>query len=104
MSFGPFAALPSLAATGMTPTSGTSALSSLAQKTESNIASALAKGVESNIAHGAKSLFSGEFLLRGVTLLLGLLLIAAGLFSHPVVREKIVSAGKVAGKVAAVAA
>jgi len=41
---------------------------------------------------------------RMVTLILGLMLIAAGLFSHPAVREKIVRAGKAAGKVAGEAA
>ena len=39
-----------------------------------------------------------------VTLILGFLLVAAGLFSHPAVREKIATAGKVAGKAAALAA
>lgn len=39
-----------------------------------------------------------------VTFILGFLLVAAGLFSHPAVREKIAAAGKVAGKAAALAA
>lgn len=93
-------ALPSLAATGMMPTNGTSALSTLAQGAESLFAQAQPP----KKTGGGAGIFGGDFLLRGVTLLLGLLLIAAGLFSHPAVREKIVSAGKVAGKVAAVAA
>lgn len=41
---------------------------------------------------------------RWITFLLGVLLVAAGLFSHPAVREKIVAAGKTAGKAAALAA
>lgn len=41
---------------------------------------------------------------RGVTLLFGLLLIAAAIFSHPVVVETAKSAGRTAGKIAAVAA
>lgn len=42
--------------------------------------------------------------VRAVTLILGLLLIAAALFSHPAVRERVVTAGKAAGKAAALAA
>lgn len=49
-------------------------------------------------------LFSGWFSLRGVTMIIGLLLLAAAFFSHPAVREKIVVAGKTAGKAAALAA
>lgn len=97
MSLGPFAALPSLAATGMTPTNGTSALSTLAQGAESLFAQAQPPTKTGGSGGG---IFGGDFLLRAVTLLLGLLLIAAGLFSHPAVREKIVEAGKVAAAAA----
>lgn len=53
---------------------------------------------------GKADLFSGWFSLRGVTMIIGLLLLAAAFFSHPAVREKIVVAGKTAGKAAALAA
>ncbi|HXT74616.1 MAG TPA: hypothetical protein VN785_12255 [Candidatus Angelobacter sp.] len=109
MSLGPFAALPML---GM-------ALSgeeqSLSQTQTSNEAVQPAPGgvIQSveQFGKGIKAVgkmasgFAGwADVLRLVTLALGLLLIAAGIFSHPAVREKIVSVGKVAGKVAAVAA
>jgi len=48
------------------------------------------------------ALFSDPIFI--VTLVLGFLLIAAGIFTHPVIREKVVSAGKAAGKAAALAA
>lgn len=57
------------------------------------------KGIKAvgNMASG----FAGwADVLRLVTLGLGLLLIAAGLFSHPAVREKIVEATKVAAAAA----
>lgn len=41
---------------------------------------------------------------RGVILLVGLLLIAAGFFTHPAIRETVVSTAKKAGEVAALAA
>ncbi|HEV2616452.1 MAG TPA: hypothetical protein VGU63_07575 [Candidatus Acidoferrales bacterium] len=41
---------------------------------------------------------------RMATFILGFLLIAAGLFSHPAVREKIARAGKAAGEAAALVA
>lgn len=47
---------------------------------------------------------SGWIGARGVTLLLGFLLIAAAIFSHPVVVETAKSAGRTAGKIAAVVA
>lgn len=53
---------------------------------------------------GGFDLFSGWFGPRGVTMIVGLLLLAAAFFSHPAVREKIVVAGKAAGKAAALAA
>lgn len=52
---------------------------------------------------GAFSL-SGWFGARGITMILGLLLIAAALFSHPAVRETIVRTGKRIGEGAALAA
>jgi hypothetical protein len=55
---------------------------------------------------GAKALMSGNSptFERIVTFVLGFILIAAGLFSHPAVRETIVSTTKKAGKAAAIAA
>jgi hypothetical protein len=41
---------------------------------------------------------------RVVILLVGIILIAAGVFSHPAVREKVSSVAKKAGEVAAIAA
>lgn len=58
------------------------------------------EGVAHGVVQGAKDLSKIEaFLANGkrvLTLVLGLLLIAAALFSHPAVRGKIVAAGKVA--------
>lgn len=55
---------------------------------------------------GLSGLFSSSdlFGLRGITVIIGLLLLAAGFFSHPAVRERIVAVGKTAGKAAALAA
>ncbi len=92
--------------TGMTPTDGVSPLDSVKKAVEDLNPSGALKKAGNAAASSVSGIFglSGWFGVRGVTMMLGLLLIAAGLFSHPAVREKIVSAGKVAGKAAALAA
>lgn len=57
-----------------------------------------------SVGSNASGALSGWIGARGVTLLLGFLLIAAAIFSHPVVVETAKSAGRTAGKIAAVAA
>lgn len=61
-------------------------------------------GMSQAIGGAGSGSLSSWFGARGVIMILGLMLIAAGLFAHSAVRETIVSAGKTAGKVAAVAA
>lgn len=67
-----------------------------------NIPSTLAKGFGAN--KGQASQISSWLSMRPVILILGLILIVAGLFSHPAVRETIITGAKRAGKVAAAAA
>lgn len=62
------------------------------------------QAASSYITGGNSGSISSWFGLRGVTLLLGFLLIAAGLFAHSGVRETIISTGKKVGEAAAVAA
>lgn len=65
-----------------------------------NIPGTVSKGLGMS---GSGSIFgsSGWLGLRGVTIILGFLLIAAGLFAHPAIREKIVEGGKLAAAAAA---
>lgn len=62
-----------------------------------NIPGNLEKGLSLNRIFSA----NGWFGLRGVTMILGFLLIAAGLFAHSGIREKIIEGGKAAAAAAA---
>jgi hypothetical protein len=94
VSLGPLA---TLLPAGLAATSGESPLS-LLDPTGGAISSLVGGGVSSFVSN--VNSWIGE---RGVILVIGFLLVAAGLFSHPAIREQVVSAAKKAGEVAAVA-
>jgi hypothetical protein len=64
-------------------------------------ASSAAKTAASVATGGASDLVLGDKLTRGVVIVLGLLLVAAGLFSFEKTREIVVQAGKTAVAAAA---
>lgn len=88
--------LDDLSSIGDSLSSAASTAASAAGSAASAAGSAVSTGVQ-------KALFGGLTLSQIVIIVLGLLLIAAGIFSFDKTRELVVSAGKAAGKAAAVA-
>jgi hypothetical protein len=103
--FLPFA---SLAAPGMTPTSAETPLGQSQSSVGDFLAGAQAAlGSPGNLlgrvnqATGGKAGALGISWARVATFILGFLLIMAGIFTHPAIREKAVEAGKVGAALAA---
>lgn len=90
---------------GLSNSDGESPLSDLAGDAETSaLANVPLLGPLLAMSKATSGSASGWFGIRGVTLILGFLLIAAGLFSHPAVRETIVKTVKKGSEAAAIAA
>lgn len=83
---------------GLAPLSSLNPLTPLSSDTISTLENATGATIAGAAASGASA-----WLGRGIIIVVGLILIAAGVFSFDKTREVLVSAGKTAGKAAAAA-
>lgn len=80
----------------MNPLDSLTSLSSLSSLSNSASTAASAASTAASAASSAASFFGSRTLADWILILLGLLLIAAGIFSFDKVRETIIEAGKTA--------